>query len=488
MTPSIEWLLLIGGILVIASVLASKLSGRLGLPALVIFLAIGMLAGSDGPGGIQFDNAALAQAVGVTALAFIMFTGGLGTPWERVKPVASTGLVLATVGVALTAVTLGLFAVWALDLPPAIGLLIGAVVSSTDAAAVFSILRSKATRLAGDLEPLLELESGSNDPMAVLLTVGLIDVITNPGSPALGLLGNLVVQLGLGALAGFLFGRGSVALLNRLRLQQEGLYNVASVALVALTYSATQVIGGSGFLAVYIAGIIMGSSELIHKKSLTSFHDSLAWLMQITMFLTLGLLVFPSQLLTVVGASLAIAIFLIVVARPLAVFICLSFSRYTRNEKLLISWVGLRGATPIILAAFPLLAGLPEGWLIFNVIFFVVVTSVLIQGTTITQAARLLGLVAPPPEPVAPSLREHISEHLLELELPADAAAAGKRVIDLHLPRDLLLVLVERDGTHIVPTGSTELQVGDSILVATHHDHDPEWVRQWLLGASNSSA
>lgn len=481
MTPSIEWLLLIGGALVIASVLASKLSGRLGLPALVIFLAIGMLAGSDGPGGIYFDNAALAQAVGVTALAFIMFSGGLDTPWQRVKPVAASGLVLATLGVALTAASLGLFAIWALDLPLGVGLLIGAVVSSTDAAAVFSILRSKATRLAGNLEPLLELESGSNDPMAVLLTVGLIDIIAKPGSPPLGLLGTLLVQLGLGALAGILFGRGGVALINRLRLQQEGLYNVATVALVALAYSFTQVIGGSGFLAVYIAGIIMGNSDLIHKKSLVSFHDSLAWLMQITMFLTLGLLVFPSQLLAVVGASLAIAIFLIVVARPLAVFICLSFSRYSMREKLLISWVGLRGATPIILAAFPLLAGLPEARLIFNVIFFVVITSVLIQGTTITQAARLLGLVAPPTERTPPPLREQISEHLLEVQIPDDAAAAGKRIIDLHLPREVLLVLIERNGAHIIPTGSTELLAGDSILLTTSRDHDAEEIKQRLL-------
>ena len=481
MTPSIEWLLLIGGALVIASVLASKLSGRLGLPALVIFLAIGMLAGSDGPGGIYFDNAALAQAVGVTALAFIMFSGGLDTPWQRVKPVAASGLVLATLGVALTAASLGLFAIWALDLPLGVGLLIGAVVSSTDAAAVFSILRSKATRLAGNLEPLLELESGSNDPMAVLLTVGLIDIIAKPGSPPLGLLGTLLVQLGLGALAGILFGRGGVALINRLRLQQEGLYNVATVALVALAYSFTQVIGGSGFLAVYIAGIIMGNSDLIHKKSLVSFHDSLAWLMQITMFLTLGLLVFPSQLLAVVGASLAIAIFLIVVARPLAVFICLSFSRYSMREKLLISWVGLRGATPIILAAFPLLAGLPEARLIFNVIFFVVITSVLIQGTTITQAARLLGLVALLTERTPPPLREQISEHLLEVQIPDDAAAAGKRIIDLHLPREVLLVLIERNGAHIIPTGSTELLAGDSILLTTSRDHDAEEIKQRLL-------
>jgi len=480
MSP-IEVLLLIGGGLLIVSVLSSKLSGLLGLPALVIFLAIGMLAGSDGPGGIYFGNAALAQAVGVTALAFIIFSGGLDTPLKRIKPVAAAGVVLATLGVALTAAAVGLFASWVLDVPLAVGLLMGAVVSSTDAAAVFSILRSKSTRLAGNLEPLLELESGSNDPMAVILTIGLINIITSPESSVLGLLGTLVVQLGLGALAGYLFGRGGVALINGLRLQQEGLYNVVTIALVALAYGGTQVIGGSGFLAVYIAGIIMGNSDFIHKNSLVRFHDGLAWLMQIAMFLTLGLLVFPSQLVAVAGASLAIAAFLILVARPLAVFVGLSFTRHTVREKLLVSWVGLRGATPIILATFPLLAGLPEAQLIFNVVFFVVLTSVLIQGTTIPQVARWLRLAAPPPEPVALSLREHIGEHLLEIELPAGSAAAGKRIIDLRLPPQALLVLISRDGQHVVPTGSTVLREGDHVLITTEQTQVAEQVRQKLV-------
>ena len=480
MSP-IEVTLLIGGILLAVSVLASKLSGRLGLPALVIFLAIGMLAGSDGPGGIYFDNAALAQAIGVTALAFIIFSGGLDTPLGRIKPVAAAGMVLATLGVALTAAAVGLFAAWVLDVTLAVGLLMGAVVSSTDAAAVFSILRSKSTRLAGNLEPLLELESGSNDPMAVILTVGLINIITSPESSVLTLLGTLVVQLGLGALAGYLFGRGGVAVINGLRLQQEGLYNVVTIALVALAYGGTQVIGGSGFLAVYIAGIVMGNSDFIHKNSLVRFHDGLAWLMQIAMFLTLGLLVFPSQLAAVAGASLVIAAFLIVVARPVAVFASLAFSKHTRREKLLVSWVGLRGAAPIILATFPLLAGLPEAQLIFNVVFFVVLTSVLIQGTTIPQVARWLGLVAPPPEPVAPSLREHIGEHLLEIELQAGSSAAGKRLIDLHLPPQALLVLVARDGQHFVPTGSTVLEARDQVLITTQQEQVAEQVRQKLL-------
>ncbi len=480
MSPTIEWLLLLAGGLLIISILASKLSGLLGVPALVVFLAIGMLAGSDGVGGIYFDNAWLAQAVGVAAMAFILFSGGLDTPLARVRPVLGAGLALASLGVVLTSILAGLFAAWVLDLPVLVGLLLGAVIASTDAAAVFSILRSRSIRLRQPLEPLLELESGSNDPMAVILTVGLISLITGEASSLWSLAGMIAMQLAIGALAGYGAGRLGVALLNGLRLRQEGLYPVATIALVAITYGGATVIGGNGFLAVYLAGIILGNQDFIHKNSLVRFHDGLAWLMQIAMFLTLGLLVFPSELAAVAGVSLAIAAFLILVARPVAVFISLSLSRLPRRDKLLISWVGLRGAAPIILATFPLVAGLPQAPMIFNVVFFVVLTSVFLQGTTIPVVARWLRLNASEPARVVPSLREHISEHLLEIQLPAGAAAAGKRIIDLHLPRDVLLVLIERDGEHIVPTGSTELLAGDLILLAAQHDQDPEQIKQLL--------
>ncbi len=450
--PSLEWVLLIAGAVLLVSTLAGKVSGLLGVPSLVLFLAIGMLAGSDGPGGIYFDNAALAQAVGVTALAFILFSGGLDTPWSRVRPVAGPALLLSTVGVALTMAIVGLFAAWVLRLPLVVGLLLGAVVSSTDAAAVFSILGSRSIRLRDPLEPLLELESGSNDPMAVILTVGLISVITAQTDSVLALAGTVVVQLAVGALAGVVIGRFGVLLINSLRLQQEGLYAVVTVALVALGYGATTLLGGSGILAVYLAGIVMGNREFIHKASLVRFHDGLAWLMQIAMFLTLGLLVFPSQLLAVAGVSLGIAAFLILVARPLAVFISLSLSKLARREKALVAWVGLRGAAPIILATFPLLAGLPEAQMIFNVVFFVVVTSVLIQGTTIPVVARRLGLNAPATQ-AAPALREHAGEHLTEIDIAAGSAAAGKRIIDLRLPEQVLIVLIARDGAHIIPSG-----------------------------------
>lgn len=476
---SIEWILLIAGAVLLVSTLAGKVSGLLGVPSLVLFLAIGMLAGSDGPGGIYFDNAAVAQAVGVTALAFILFSGGLDTAWSRVRPVAGSALLLSTLGVVVTALAVGLFAAWVLDLPAEVGLLLGAVVSSTDAAAVFSILGSRSIRLREPLEPLLELESGSNDPMAVILTVGLISVITAQADSMLALAGTVVVQLAVGALAGVVVGRLGVLLINSLRLQQEGLYTVVTVALVALAYGGTALLGGSGILAVYLAGIVMGNREFIHKASLVRFHDGLAWLMQIAMFLTLGLLVYPSQLVAVAGVSLGIAAFLIVVARPLAVFISLSLSKLTRRDKTLISWVGLRGAAPIILATFPLLAGVPEAQSIFNVVFFVVLTSVLIQGTTIPLVARWLTLNAPAPAP-QPALREHAGEHLVEIEIKEASPAAGKRIIDLRLPEQVLIVLIARNAEHIVPTGSTELQAGDHILVATSASTDWRQVERLL--------
>lgn len=464
---SVEWLLLIVGLLLVLSALASKISDLLGLPVLVLFLAIGMLAGSDGPGGIYFDNAAVTQAVGVTALAFILFSGGLDTPLQRVRPVALAGLSMASIGVVVTAVIAGLFATWILDLPPLVGLLLGAVISSTDAAAVFSILRAKNLHLTGTVEPLLELESGSNDPMAVILTIGLIELITHPASSMWLLLRDLGVQIIIGVVVGYLAGRLGVWIVNSIRIQQEGLYSAVTIALVALTYGGVTLLGGSGILAVYLAGMVMGNRDFLHKNSLIRFHDGLAWLMQIAMFITLGLLVFPSHLPNVAAASLAITAVLIFVARPVAVWISLSLARYTVREKLLVSWVGLRGATPIILATFPLLAGLPAAQTIFDVVFFVVVTSVLLQGTTISLVARWLGLKETNTAPLKPALTltAKMIERLQEVVLVPASPSADKRILDLHLPADVRLVLIERNGQQLIPDGSTVLAAGDHLLL-----------------------
>lgn len=477
----IEQTMLIAAALLGLSVLASKASGLLGVPALVLFLAIGMLAGADGPGRIYFDDARLAQSVGVVAFAFILFSGGLDTPWARVRPILKEGLALATVGVLVTAAAIGLFAVVVLQFSLLEGLLLGAVISSTDAAAVFSVLRTREVRLAGNLEPLIELESGSNDPMAVFLTLGMISLVATPDASALSLLPMFVLQMTLGALLGFATGRAAVTVLNRLRLQADGLYVIVTLTVVLVAYGATTVIGGNGFLAVYLAGLVMGNHDFIHKRSLTRFHDGLAWLMQIAMFLTLGLLVFPSQLIPLTGLALLASAFLILVVRPAAVFLSLFWAHMSLRELLLVSWVGLRGAAPIILATFPLLAGAPQANIIFNLVFFVVVTSVLIQGTTVSLAANWLGLNAPQPKRVeSPVVVAAVKARQVDVRIGEDSTAAGKQIVDLHLPEGALVILIARDGEHLVPTGGTIIEAGD-VLTLLASDEDMDSARDKLL-------
>src|SRR6185295_1976295 len=341
----------------------------------LLFIVLGMLAGSDGPGGIPFDDAHLAQSLGVVALALILFSGGLDTEWASVRPVLGKGLALSTVGVLITAILVGLFAKVVLGFSLLEGVLLGAIVSATDAAAVFSVLRARSVGIKGHVRPLLELESGSNDPMAVFLTTGLIGIMTHPGESVFSLIPMFIQQMALGAALGYAMGKLIVLTINRLALEFEGLYPVLTLSLILLTYGAVAALGGNGFLSVYIAGLIMGKNDFIHKRSVTRFHDGLAWLMQIAMFLALGLLVFPSHLLPIVGLGLLSSLFLMLIARPVSVLVTLAFSRMGLNEKLMISWVGLRGAVPIVLATFPLLAGMPKSEIIFDLVFFIVLTS-----------------------------------------------------------------------------------------------------------------
>jgi cell volume regulation protein A len=386
-------------------VIASKASARLGVPALVLFLAIGMLAGSDGPWGIYFDDPWLAQFLGVVALAFILFAGGLDINWQSVRRVFWSGIALSTIGIVITALLVAWFATVVLGFSLFEGLLLGAVVSSTDAAAVFAILRSRNVGLKGQLQPLLELESGSNDPMAVYLTLGFIGLLSNPATSIIDLIPMFIHQMSLGVAVGYAMGKAMVFIINRLKLEYDGLYPVLTLSLVLLTYGATASMGGNGFLAVYLAGLLMGKSNFIHKKSLMRFHDGLAWLTQIAMFLTLGLLVFPSRLTPIIGVGLLVSMFLIFVARPVSIFIALLFAKMSFKEKIMVSWVGLRGAVPVILATFPLLAGVPKADMIFNVVFFIVLTSVLLQGTLIPTVARWLDMAAPvPAKPKHPRL------------------------------------------------------------------------------------
>jgi cell volume regulation protein A len=486
---TIESLLVLAGALLLFSVLASKATSRLGVPSLLLFLVVGMLAGSEGPGGIPFDDPYLAQSVGVLALAFILFAGGLETDWSSVSAVAAKGLSLATIGVLATAVLTGVFSSLLLGLSWQEGLLLGSIVSSTDAAAVFSVLRSRGASLKGRLRPLLELESGSNDPMAVFLTIGFVRLLTIPGAALGDLIPMFVLQMTVGAAAGFLVGKGGILLLNRVKLESDGLYPVITVALVLLTYGATTFLKGNGFLAVYLAGILLGNGEFIHKKSLIRFHDGMAWLMQIAMFLTLGLQVFPSHLAPVAGAALLISFFLMFVARPVSVFLSLAFSRMPLRSKLMVSWVGLRGAVPIILATFPLLAGVPNAELYFNVVFFIVLTSVLLQGTTLPVVAKWLGVRAPlPPRrdyPLEFVPGRKTTSEMVEVEVPEDSEVIGRQLVDLGLPKSALIVLLSRNDAFLVPRGSTVLQPGDRMLVLVEKD-DMEEFRK-VIGAKRRS-
>ncbi len=479
-----EQILLGAAALLIVSVIASKASGQLGVPALVLFLAIGMLAGSEGVGGIYFDNAQIAQAIGVVALAFILFSGGLDTNWQAVRPVLWPGLALSTVGVVLTAGGVGLFATLVLGTTPAEGLLLGAIVSSTDAAAVFAVLRARGVHLKWPLEPLLELESGSNDPMAVLLTLGLTRLLIAPGTSLLDLGILFVQQAVLGLLFGYVIARLAIIIINRICLGYDGLYSVLTIAVVLVSYAAPAALGGSGFLSTYVAGLVMGRYDFVHKRSLSRFHDGLAWLMQIAMFLTLGLLVFPSQLIPMTGMALLTAAVLTLVARPIAVFVTLLPFRLDTRAKLFVSWVGLRGATPIVLATFPLLAGVPNANALFNLVFFVVITSVLVQGTTVPFISRLLKLNAPaPPGPEDPreTWISDLTAQLNEVQVGEQSPAAGRPIVALELPANALVVLIRRGEGQIIPTGSSVLEAGDRLMVLAN-DQDLVETRRIIDG------
>lgn len=470
--------LLAAALLLIAGVVVSKTSSRFGVPSLLLFLGLGMLAGSDGIAGIDFDDFDLARSFGTVALGYILFSGGLGTRFNDIRPVLAPAIVLASIGVIITASLVAIVASEILDLTLAEGFLLGSVVASTDAAAVFSVLRSRGISIPPRLGATLELESGSNDPAAVFLTVAAIDIVLGDHSGPLTMVGMFVLQMTVGAVCGYLLARVTVMAVNRLHLDFDGLYPVFTFALVLLILEGVALIGGSGFLAVYAAGVTLANRDFVHKRSLIRFHDGVAWLMQIAMFVLLGLLVFPSRLPGVALQAMLLAAVLIVFARPVAVFLTLAWFRIPRRQLAFVSWVGLRGATPIILATFPVAAGVPNGERLFHVVFFVVLTSVLVQGTSIGAAARRLRLTD----------ADHVPERsvsfdavitgdegpaLLELTVRPGSAAAARQIIDLDLPSGILIVLVRRDEYSFMPQGTTTLRADDDLLVAADREHAP---------------
>lgn len=471
MNITIENIILIGSVLLLISIIAGKTSYRFGIPTLLLFLTIGMLAGSDGIGGIYFDNPQIAQFIGVVSLNFILFSGGLDTSWQSVKPVLKEGIALSTLGVLLTALGLGYFVYLITEFSFYESLLLGAIVSSTDAAAVFSILRGKNLALKKNLRPTLELESGSNDPMAYVLTIAFLSLVQQPEQSILSILPLFFIQMILGGVAGFVFGKLSKIVINQIKLDFEGLYPVLAIALMFITFSATNAVGGNGFLAIYICSVYLGNQNLIHKKTIMRMFDGLAWLMQIVLFLTLGLLVFPSQIIPFIGIGLLISIFLILVARPVAVFISLLPFKMKLRRRFYISWVGLRGAVPIVFATYPLLAGIDTANMIFNIVFFVSITSVLIQGTTLSLVAEWLNVGLPkkvkPLSPTDELLAEHPKTILKEIEIKTGAVVVGRKIVDLDFPKKAIIAMIERDGNYLTPNGSTKLKAEDKLVVLT---------------------
>tara|TARA_R110001606_G_scaffold11612_4_gene50266 strand:+ start:10885 stop:12075 length:1191 start_codon:yes stop_codon:yes gene_type:complete len=388
-----ELTLLVLGVILFTTVLAGTLSSRFGFPALIGFLGLGMLAGVDGPGGFYFENFELTQGIGIACLLFILFSGGMGTDWRDVRRMAAPALLLATIGVVISAAIVALSAIFILGFGPLQGALLGAVIASTDAAAVFAVLRSSGLDLHGDVPALIETESGSNDPMAIFLVGALLFLIESPSASPLQLAPDFVIQMVMGAIVGVGVGFAMPEILKRGGYQQGGLAFVISIAAALIAFGLAELLAGNGFLASYLAGIVAGNRTYAAKETVSGFQDGMAWLSQVVMFFTLGLLVTPSNLAPVIIPGLSITFILMFVARPLSVFICLApFRQFDWRSKLFVSWAGLRGAVPIVLATFPMVAGVPGAFAIFNVVFFVVLLSSIIQGPTIKWAADRLGV------------------------------------------------------------------------------------------------
>jgi len=475
---AINAIILISGVLVVLGVVSSKLSARLGVPVLVLFLLLGMLAGSEGVGGIEFSNYEAAYAIGTIALALILFDGGLGTSMAAVRVSWKPAVLLATWGVFVTALVTAAAASWVLGLDLLQGMLLGSIVGSTDAAAVFGVLRSGGVSLPKRIAAVLEVESASNDPMAIFLTVGCIEVLLGNVALGPGLFGLLASQMILGAICGVIGGYITVSAVNRLELSAAGLYPVLVSACCLVIFGAAAWLGGSGFLAVYLAGIVIGNRPLVFQRGIRLFHDATAWFAQIVMFVVLGLLCFPSRLLAEAGDALLISAVLVFVARPLAVLLSGTFYWFTWKECTFISWVGLKGAVPITLATFPLMyfsgPNVPQQLqdlapLCFNVVFFIVVISAAIQGGSLTVVARWLGLERrPDPQPPVTleisSLR-HVNGEIVDYAIGEDSRAAGKMVKELALPDGAVIAMIARGDQIVPPQGATRVLPGDHVIL-----------------------
>ncbi|MBR5812164.1 MAG: potassium/proton antiporter [Alistipes sp.] len=476
-----ENLLLVWALLLFVAVMAGKVAYRFGAPALLLFLGVGMVFGLR---TINFHSFEITQFIGMLALCIILFSGGMDTKFSEIKPILGPGTVLATLGVALTALLVGgfiyLFSSWvglALSFP--VALLLASTMASTDSASVFSILRSKKQGLRQNLRPLLELESGSNDPMAYMLTILLVSIAVSSGQ-TVGVgesIVKFIIQMLVGAGLGYGIGRVAVFTINHINFKSNtSLYTVLLLAFVFFSFSFTTLVWGNGYLAVYITGLVVGNHKIVHKSNLTSFLDGFTWLAQIVMFLTIGLLVNVDEMLRpeVLILGCAVGGFLMLVARPIAVLVSLApFRRFTFKARMYVSWVGLRGAVPIIFATYPIVAGVENGRLIFNVVFLVTLLSLIIQGTTVSSMANWLGLAFVEKEPLFKvGVPDSIKSSFSELEVTDSMLAGGCQLRDIAIPDNTLVIMISRDDAYFVPRGSTELAVGDRLLVVSDRNEE----------------
>jgi len=474
---SINMIVFMIGTLLLLGIASSKFSSRIGMPVLVLFMGVGMLAGSEGLGRIAFEDYQFANSIGSVALALILFDGGLRTSLRSVHSAWRPALSLSTVGVLLTSVLTGFAAAWVLDMPMLHGVLLGAFVGSTDAAAVFSILRTSGLKLSQRLTATLEVESGSNDPMAIFLTVGLISLIMGTANSVGGIALLFILQFGVGGLVGVGICYASTWVVNRINLDYPGLYPILVLAFGLLAFGLAAVLGGSGFLAVYIAGIVLGNNSLVYRNGIFLFHDAAAWLGQIVLFVMLGMLSFSSRLVDVAMDGLVIALALIFIARPVAVALSAFPFGFNLREMSFLSWVGLKGAVPITLATCPLLAGMEGGGLIFNVVFFVVLVSAVTQGWSLPLVARLLklGMRSDSTTPVTVEINalRHVDGEIVEYRVASTSNVAGKALRNLALPYEVTVTLVVRGNEVIMPRGRTVLQPGDQVFVAMRRKIKP---------------
>lgn len=475
MTFTPENIFFLGAVLIFASIVISKWGYRFGVPTLLLFLFTGMLFGSDGL-GLEFHSHEDAQLIGMLSLSVILFSGGMDTKRRDIEPVATRGLMLSTVGVLITTGITGLLIYYlsewtqldiGLTLP--MSMLLAATVSSTDSASVFNLLRTQHIGLKHNLRPMLELESGSNDPMAYVLTIALVDMIVTAGEFSVMTLATKIVgQLAVGGLLGYLGGRSLVWIVNHINLPNPSLYPILVLCSILITFTFTDMFQGNGYLAVYVTGLVAGNSRLSYRRETNTFMQGITWLLQIVMFLTLGLLVNPKEMLNVLLVAVSIGLFMMFVARPIAVFLCLQPFRVPFKAKVFLSWVGLRGAVPIIFATYPIIAGIEDADFLFNVVFVITLLSLALQGATITAAAHWLGL-ATEEEKIGNDfgieLPDELESKLSELKLTEESLSGGNQLKDMHFPQGTLVMMVKRGNSFIVPNGQLELKVGDILLI-----------------------